>query len=160
MILVIGCASQNGCWEIVPTLFSEQHLSVSISTLVWVTRKDLKYPIHARPNGNHTLKLTRRWWTEVWNAQLRRGMETVTLTPEFGPPPYQHTLPYSQKPVSDLTDICDWMSVRQAVRFRDLLSRAEIGRSKRVSAPAKNRTQSRRLEPDAVGRGPKIQFEP
>jgi hypothetical protein len=112
------------------------------------------------PEWKSHLEAHEAWWTEVWNAQLRRGMETVTLTPEFGPPPYQHTLPYSQKPVSDLTDICDWMSVRQAVRFRDLLSRAEIGRSKRVSAPAKNRTQSRRLEPDAVGRGPKIQFEP
>jgi hypothetical protein len=49
-------------------------------------------------------------------------MKNATLTPEFGPPPYLHTLPYSQMPVSDLTCIVDWMARRQAIRFQDHLS--------------------------------------
>jgi hypothetical protein len=74
------------------------------------------------PEWKAHLEAHEAWWTEAWDAQLRRGMQTATLTPEFGPPPYLHTLPYSQMPVSDLTPIVDWMARRQAIRFQDRLN--------------------------------------
>jgi hypothetical protein len=57
------------------------------------------------------------WWDMVWDSQERRGMAVSTLTPEFGPPPYLHTLPYTGEPVANLWDICDWQARRQAARF-------------------------------------------
>jgi hypothetical protein len=61
------------------------------------------------------------WWKLIWTSQRQRGMAATTLTPEFGPPPYLHTLPYAQTPVADLADICDWMGRRQAKNFRILM---------------------------------------
>ncbi len=58
-----------------------------------------------------------RWWRLVWDAQRRRDDRTSTLTPEFGPPAYQHTLPFTQSPVSDLWEICHWQARRQADQF-------------------------------------------
>ncbi len=58
-----------------------------------------------------------RWWSTIWDAQAARGMTSVTLTPEFGPPPYLHTLAYTNVPVADLSAICDWVARRQAERF-------------------------------------------
>jgi sugar phosphate isomerase/epimerase len=57
------------------------------------------------------------WWDLVWDSQAARGMAVSTLTPEFGPPLYQHTLPPSGAPVGDLAAICDWQAARQAQRF-------------------------------------------
>ena len=57
------------------------------------------------------------WWDEVWAAQHSLGTETVSATPEFGPRPYLHTLPFSHEPVADLEVICDWMAQRLASRF-------------------------------------------
>lgn len=58
-----------------------------------------------------------RWWDLIWHAQHQRGVAFSTLTPEFGPPPYLHTLPYTEQPVADLWDICTWQAERQARRF-------------------------------------------
>jgi len=57
------------------------------------------------------------WWDMVWDSQAARGWPFTTLTPEFGPPLYQHTLPPDGAPVGDLAEICDWQAVRQAQRF-------------------------------------------
>jgi hypothetical protein len=66
------------------------------------------------------------WWNDIWAAQQARGMRISTLTPEFGPAPYQQTLPYTQQRVSDLNAICDWMSRRQAERFELATSMGRI----------------------------------
>jgi len=58
-----------------------------------------------------------RWWRLVWDAQQKRGDESSTLTPEFGPPGYLHTLPFTQAPVSDLWEICHWQALRQKTNF-------------------------------------------
>jgi len=58
-----------------------------------------------------------RWWTQVWDAQEKRGLAESTLTPEFGAPDYLHTLPYTRMPVADLWDICNWQADRQRSRF-------------------------------------------
>ena len=57
------------------------------------------------------------WWDMIWDSQAARGLAITTLTPEFGPPPYQHTLPPTGTPVSNLAEICDWQAARQAQRF-------------------------------------------
>lgn len=69
------------------------------------------------PEWSRQVAAHEAWWDAVWAAQQRRGMTVSTLTPEFGPPLYQHTLPYSQAPVADLADICDWQARRQTTRF-------------------------------------------
>ena len=58
-----------------------------------------------------------RWWRLVWDAQKKRGDRVSTLTPEFGPPRYLHTLPFTNAPVSNLWDICHWQAVRQREGF-------------------------------------------
>jgi hypothetical protein len=57
------------------------------------------------------------WWDQIWKSQKQRGLTTSTLAPEFGPAPYMHLLPYTQTPVANLADICDWMARRQIERF-------------------------------------------
>lgn len=60
------------------------------------------------------------WWDIIWAAQKKRGLAVSTLTPEFGPAPYMPLLPYTQSPVANLADICDWQARRQASRFATL----------------------------------------
>lgn len=67
--------------------------------------------------GTH-LAAHEAWWDLIWASQARRGFEVSTLTPEFGPPRYLHTLPYSDCPVADLEAVCDWQALRQAKRFQ------------------------------------------
>lgn len=74
-------------------------------------------PDPAAPEYAPHLAAHEAWWDQVWQAQRARGFATTTLTPEFGPPPYLHTLPYTQAPVADLSAVCDWMARRQSARF-------------------------------------------
>lgn len=52
------------------------------------------------------------WWDTIWQSQQARGLAESTLTPEFGPPPYLHTLLHTNVPVADLANVCDWMARR------------------------------------------------
>ena len=61
-----------------------------------------------------------RWWQQIWRAQARNGQLVSTLTPEYGPPAYQHTLPFSQEPVSDVWAICDWQWHREKALFDEV----------------------------------------
>jgi len=76
-------------------------------------------PDPSAPEYSVHLKAHEGWWDQVWQAQRVRGAAVSTLTPEFGPPPYLHTLPHTDVPVADLETICDWMARRQAQRFAD-----------------------------------------
>ena len=57
-----------------------------------------------------------RWWDACWRAQEARGREAMTLTPEFGNEGYLHHLPWTDVPVANLWDICNWQAKRQAER--------------------------------------------
>jgi sugar phosphate isomerase/epimerase len=69
------------------------------------------------PEWSQHLAAHEAWWRQIWQSQKQRGVKVSTLTPEFGPAPYLHLLPYTQEPVADLADICDWMARRQTERF-------------------------------------------
>ena len=69
------------------------------------------------PEFSHHLEAHERWWDMIWDAQQAMGLKTSFLTPEFGPPDYMHTLPFTRQPVADLWEICNWMAERQAKRF-------------------------------------------
>lgn len=58
-----------------------------------------------------------RYWDAMREAHLARGAEVLTFDPEFGPPGYMHTLPYTRQPVADLWDICLWMAERTRDRW-------------------------------------------
>jgi sugar phosphate isomerase/epimerase len=74
-------------------------------------------PDPAAPEYEMHLKAHEQWWDMIWHKQAGKGFEQTTLTPEFGPSGYHHTLPYTNVPVSDLWKICDWMQQRQIARF-------------------------------------------
>ena len=78
-------------------------------------------PDPAAPEYATHLHAHESWWDQVWQSQQARGMADSWLTPEFGPPPYLHTMPHTQVPVADLADVCDWMARRQAGRFAGAL---------------------------------------
>lgn len=58
-----------------------------------------------------------RWWSAIWDGARARGIETMPLTPEFGPDGYLHHTPFSNLPVADLADINTWQAERQRARF-------------------------------------------
>ena len=74
-------------------------------------------PDPAAPEYAVELAAHEGWWEQIWRSQQERGFTHSTLTPEFGPPPYMHTLPHTQVPVADLSAVCDWMAGRQRERF-------------------------------------------
>jgi sugar phosphate isomerase/epimerase len=69
------------------------------------------------PEYRGCLETFEAWWDLVWDAQEAHGMAVSTLTPEYGPPGYLHTLPYTRQPVADLAEVCDWQAQRAAERF-------------------------------------------
>ncbi|HEV2128562.1 MAG TPA: TIM barrel protein [Thermomicrobiales bacterium] len=69
------------------------------------------------PEYRYCLEAFERWWDLVWDAQAARGLAVTTLTPEYGPPGYLHTLPYTRQPVADAGEISDWQAQREAARF-------------------------------------------
>ncbi|MEQ1629512.1 MAG: hypothetical protein ABL873_03295, partial [Gallionella sp.] len=47
-----------------------------------------------------------------------RGRKHCTMTPEFGPDGYLHTLPYTAQPVADLEQINAWMARSERQHFQ------------------------------------------
>jgi len=58
-----------------------------------------------------------RVWDIIWREMKHVGREFLYLEPEFGPPPYLWTLPYTNVPVTNLWDVCEWFKDRQQERF-------------------------------------------
>ncbi|OZB92332.1 sugar phosphate isomerase/epimerase [Paenibacillus sp. XY044] len=50
------------------------------------------------------------WWAEVIKERARDGAGFTTFTPEFGPPGYMPTLPFSRQSLSDLRGVNTWMT--------------------------------------------------
>lgn len=76
-------------------------------------------PHPAAPEYREALEAHERWWSQLWFNQRSRGMAVTTLTPEFGPDGYLHTLPFTGAPVADLNQINTWMATRERRRFNE-----------------------------------------
>jgi len=70
------------------------------------------------PEYQRHVEAHERWWDMIWDAQIKSGRKYSTLTPEFGPSLYLHTLPYTNVPVASLEEICYWQMQRQIQRFK------------------------------------------
>jgi sugar phosphate isomerase/epimerase len=73
------------------------------------------------PEYHGALGAHERWWNAIWDAHDRAGRTSTTMTPEFGPDRYLHTLPFSGAPVANLDEINHWMAARQRERFAEFL---------------------------------------
>ena len=74
-------------------------------------------PHPGAPEYAGALASHQRCWEAVWQAQRRRGLPQTTLTPEFGPDGYLHTLPFTDAPVADLWDLNRWIGDCQQRHF-------------------------------------------
>jgi sugar phosphate isomerase/epimerase len=62
------------------------------------------------PEYERCLRAHESWWDSIRDARAAGGAAILTVDPEFGPPNYMHTIPYTQEPVADLWEVCLWMS--------------------------------------------------
>ncbi|HEY0008131.1 MAG TPA: hypothetical protein VGB55_05370 [Tepidisphaeraceae bacterium] len=76
-------------------------------------------PDPSAPEYAHHVDCHLQWWDAMWASQKRRGMKASTVTPEFGPPGYLHTLPHTQAPVADLDKVVNWLAVKVRERFNN-----------------------------------------
>lgn len=74
-------------------------------------------PDFRAPEYEYALKRHEQWWGEIVAYHRSIGSSYLTFTPEFGPPPYMHTQPYTKQPVIDLWEICYAMAERFRERF-------------------------------------------
>ncbi len=56
-------------------------------------------------------------WQRIRDLRAEAGDETLTFTPEYGPPTYLHTLPHTNVPVADLWQVCLWAAQRARRQF-------------------------------------------
>lgn len=74
-------------------------------------------PDFRAPEYEYALLKHEQWWNEICVHHQSTGRPYLTFTPEFGPPGYMHTLPFTNQPVVDLWDICYAMGQRFSERF-------------------------------------------
>ncbi|QNK60180.1 sugar phosphate isomerase/epimerase [Paenibacillus sp. PAMC21692] len=67
-------------------------------------------PHPASPYFEKELGLFLQWWERIFAAQTKSGKEQTTFTAEFGPPGYMPTDPFTNKPISDLWEVNEWMT--------------------------------------------------
>lgn len=53
------------------------------------------------PEWQGALEIHLGWWDEIIAHHRAKGSDALSITTEFGPPPYTPLIPYSQKPISD-----------------------------------------------------------
>ena len=71
----------------------------------------------AVPQYANEMTTIKGWWEEIFAARRAAGAIYQTFTPEFGPPGYMQTLPFTGQPVSDLFEINHWMRKRIKAKF-------------------------------------------
>ncbi|PMX20923.1 MULTISPECIES: sugar phosphate isomerase/epimerase [unclassified Pseudomonas] len=75
-------------------------------------------PHPAAPEYADCLAFHQRFWEAVWCSQRRRDYVVSSMTPEFGPDGYLHTLPFTDQPVADLWQINRWVGDTERAHFQ------------------------------------------
>jgi len=57
------------------------------------------------PEWKYMIDLFLTWWQGIIDSQTSRQKELLIITPEFGPPGYMHTMPFTNKPISDVWEM-------------------------------------------------------
>ena len=68
----------------------------------------------------------------IWDSQAARGMAVSTLTPEFGPPSYQHTLPPDGTPIGNLARFATGRPPSRAALCQPLRSTIQTDTGKEI----------------------------
>ena len=77
-------------------------------------------PQVADPRSDLDMRWTRRfegWWDRIVSARKAEGRAFLTVTPEYGPPPYQPVDCRTGKPQADVWEVCAWMTERFRQRW-------------------------------------------
>ena len=74
-------------------------------------------PDPSAPEAAHAVETHLGWWDAIRDARAAAGAAAFTVTPEFGPPGYLHTLPHTGVPVADLPTVVRWMADRLIERY-------------------------------------------
>jgi hypothetical protein len=69
-------------------------------------------PHPAAPEYAHYLQQFETWWDEMLHNAIIPAQPFATFTPEFGPPGYMPTLPFTRQPVADLFQVNHWIAER------------------------------------------------
>jgi len=78
---------------------------------------DPRNPEHAGWVENHL-----HWWRAVVSERRRQGQSLLTITPEFGPPPYMPLRGRDPLPVADPWEVNVWMRDFLRTQFQDPIS--------------------------------------
>jgi len=65
------------------------------------------------PEWQQAVRIHLQFWQQIIDHHKRNGRESLYITPEFGPPAYMHTVPFTNQPVGDVWE--------QNVYMKDLL---------------------------------------
>jgi sugar phosphate isomerase/epimerase len=71
------------------------------------------------PENSEFLQWHERWWRFILSLWKEVGREP-TFDPEYGPPPYLPTLPYTLAPVVEMLDIRQWQRERILSMWQEL----------------------------------------
>ena len=61
------------------------------------------------PEWQETVEAHIQWWQKIVDHHKRLGTRILTICPEFGPPGYMVTLPYTRQPIVNLWEIICYM---------------------------------------------------
>jgi len=76
-------------------------------------------PHPAAPEYSEALASHQTIWQSIWKQHQQADRSFTSMTPEFGPDGYLHTLPFTDSPVADLWEINQWMAKRQQTLFQE-----------------------------------------
>jgi len=74
-------------------------------------------PHPGAPEYAECLEAHEKWWDTIRDLRRSDGAKRLTVTSEFGPPPYLPQLPFTGQPVADLWEVCLWMKDRLEKRW-------------------------------------------
>jgi sugar phosphate isomerase/epimerase len=53
------------------------------------------------PEWHDHLTCFKNWWQQIIDVKNREGFSSITITPEFGPPPYMPVIPFTKQPIGN-----------------------------------------------------------